>query len=342
MNPETVAVHFARIKSLCSNHNIANGCYIFNLDESGFFIRGMALGGREKCVVEEEVRPNTRYLKFQGFIDHVSVMPVVSATVQVYTPVFILPGKKAKYRKRPDGRYETPQDFLPSPCYMYMREIAGMDSDIFYSWAQHFVLETAHLRRGGQSLLLVVDGHGSHIQYSTLQLLKDNNIFVAGLPAHTSHALQPLDVGVFGPMKEYFRQLLSTRTIATAQGCRFDVFTVCELLSKAYNKALRRCNIMGGFKKSGLWVQELRGPDFSRIRPNEFTSSSVTTRMGERFVSLRSTSQNSEMAISNVAEQRVRTSKELYVLYLRQSEKLCSDGTVEENGTIRVTNKKWC
>ncbi len=73
---------------------------------------------------------------------------------------------------------------------------------------------------------------------------------------------------------------------------------------------------MGGFKKSGLWVQELRGPDISRIRPNEFTSSSVTTRMGERFVSLRSTSQNSEMTISNVAEQRVRTSKELYVLYL--------------------------
>ncbi len=48
---------------------------------------------------------------------------------------------------------------------------------------------------------------------------------------------------------------------------------------------------------------------------------------------------NSEMAISNVVEQRVRTSKELYDLYLRQSEKLCSDGTVEENGTITVTNK---
>ncbi len=37
---------------------------------------------------------------------------------------------------------------------------------------------------------------------------------------------------------------------------------------------------------------------------------------------------------------RVRTSKELYNLYLRQSEKLCSDGTVEENGTIRVANKR--
>ncbi len=67
MNPETVAVHFARIKSLCSKHNIAEGCYIFNLDESGFSIRGMALGGREKCVVEKEVRPNTRYLTFPRF-----------------------------------------------------------------------------------------------------------------------------------------------------------------------------------------------------------------------------------------------------------------------------------
>ncbi len=78
-------------------------------------------------LLKKEVRPNTRYLKFQGSIDHVTVMPVVSASGQVYTPVVILPGKKEKYRKRPDGRYETPQDFLPSPCYMYMREIAGMD-----------------------------------------------------------------------------------------------------------------------------------------------------------------------------------------------------------------------
>ncbi len=60
----------------------------------------MALGGREKCVVGKEVRPNTRYLKFQGSIDHVTVMPVVSATGKVYTPVVILPGKKKKYRKK--------------------------------------------------------------------------------------------------------------------------------------------------------------------------------------------------------------------------------------------------
>ncbi len=76
----------------------------------------MALGGREKCVVEKEVRLNTRYLKFKGSIDHVTVMPVVSATGQVYTPVVNLPGKKAKYRKRP-----ATQDFLLSPS-LYVHE----------------------------------------------------------------------------------------------------------------------------------------------------------------------------------------------------------------------------
>ncbi len=157
------------------------------------------------------MRPNTKDLEFQRSTDHISVMPVVSGTGQVYAAVIVLTGEKVKVGKRPNGRYENPQGFLLSPCYMYMREIAGMDSYIFYSWAQQFVLEAGHLRRGGQTLLLILEVHRSHLQYSAHQLLKENCIFVDGIPSHTSQALQPLDVGVFGPMKEYFRELLSTR-----------------------------------------------------------------------------------------------------------------------------------
>ncbi len=44
MTPEIVATHFARIRALCVKHNIIHGAHIFNLDESGFSIRGMTLG----------------------------------------------------------------------------------------------------------------------------------------------------------------------------------------------------------------------------------------------------------------------------------------------------------
>ncbi len=85
----------------------------FNLDESGFSIRGMALGGREKCVVGKEVRPNTRYLKFQGSMDHVTVMPVVSATGQVYTPVVIFLVRKQSTERGQTGDTKPHKTFYP-------------------------------------------------------------------------------------------------------------------------------------------------------------------------------------------------------------------------------------
>ena len=54
-----------------------------------------------------------------------------------------------------------------------MREMAGVDSDIFYSWALNFVEETKFLRRDDQKLL-VFYGFSRHIQFRTLNLLKEN------------------------------------------------------------------------------------------------------------------------------------------------------------------------
>ncbi|PCH39595.1 hypothetical protein WOLCODRAFT_37851, partial [Wolfiporia cocos MD-104 SS10] len=46
------------------------------------------------------------------------------------------------------------------------------------------------------------DGHGSHIQDEIKDLAMENNIELFALPAHMSHKLQPLNVGVFGPMQK--------------------------------------------------------------------------------------------------------------------------------------------
>lgn len=143
MNPDTVAEHFARIRAITEKHGINDPTRIINLDESGFSIRGMTLGGRSKCVVSQGSRGNTTEPKFKGTCDHVTLMPVVSASGQAYTPVIVLPGKEARYRKRSSGIFETPADYLPQPNYLFMRQIAGVDSDIFYTWAQNFVDETA-------------------------------------------------------------------------------------------------------------------------------------------------------------------------------------------------------
>lgn len=48
--------------------------------------------------------------------------------------------------------------------------------------------------------LLILDGHNSHCTYQFCKFAFDHNIIIICLPAHTTHALQPCDVGVFGPL----------------------------------------------------------------------------------------------------------------------------------------------
>ncbi|XP_045201837.2 uncharacterized protein LOC123555230 [Mercenaria mercenaria] len=50
-------------------------------------------------------------------------------------------------------------------------------------------------------ILVIYDGHSSYYNEPLINWAKARNIILFVLPAHTSHLLQPLDVGIFGPFK---------------------------------------------------------------------------------------------------------------------------------------------
>ncbi len=75
----------------------------------------------------------------------------------------------------------------------------------------------------------------------------------AALPAHTSHTLQTLDVGVFFALKERFKQYLGERTISAKRDMRNDVFAMTEIVTKAYDDTFCIRNIKGGFRSSAGW-----------------------------------------------------------------------------------------
>ncbi len=128
-----------------------------------------------------------------------------------------------------------------------------MDSTIFSLWATEFLLETEDLRRRKGRLLLLLDGMDAHLKYNSLKTLKDTGIVVVALPAHTSHALQPLDLSVFSSTKEKFRQLLSERTISTRRDLDNHIFVIAEMITKVYEHSLSMVNIKAGFRASGIW-----------------------------------------------------------------------------------------
>ncbi|PXF46225.1 hypothetical protein BWQ96_04010 [Gracilariopsis chorda] len=236
MSPTPLAKNFARLKQVFNEYKITKPEQVFNIDESGFSTRTTSRS-RAKAVFDAKGRSNSVELNWAtNAQQHVTMMAVVSADGRAWSPLAVLPGKQAKFRKRHDGTRETPSMFLPPTAYCVYREKAGVDTDIFYHWGEKFVVETSLLRKRHRNIILALDGYGAHCYYKVLQLFEDKNIVVVGLPAHTSHRTQPLDFSVFYPYKTAFRNELNKSTIFVKDETKNDVYTICELLTNAYNQ----------------------------------------------------------------------------------------------------------
>ena len=67
-------------------------------------------------------------------------------------------------------------------------------------------------RAGSGYRLLLLDGHASHYNYPFLKFCIDNRIIPFCMPSHSTHDLQPLDVGIFGPYATYYGQEVDIET----------------------------------------------------------------------------------------------------------------------------------
>lgn len=153
-----------------------------------------------------------------------------------------------------------------------MRSVDGVDTNRFYSRVPEFIKETQYLRRDGRNMLLIMDRYACNIAIKTLQLLCDNDITVSGRPFHTSDVLMPLEVSVFGLLREKFRRLLSFWKITKTKDDRNDVFTIREILRDAYHVCVNEHNEIAGFPHTGLWSDDLQGVDIESIWAEDFIS----------------------------------------------------------------------
>jgi hypothetical protein len=61
-----------------------------------------------------------------------------------------------------------------------------------------------HTRPVGIFRLLILDGHNNHATFRFKKLAHKYKIILLYLPAHTTHKLQPLDVGIFRPQSGFY------------------------------------------------------------------------------------------------------------------------------------------
>ena len=101
-------------------------------------------------------------------------------------------------------------------------------------------------------MLILFDGHKSHVNLALQEWGRENNVIFFVLPPHTSHLLQPLDVGCFAPLKAvYYRECQIY--LGQNPGTVINKYVVGELSSKAFIKAMTPNNLTSAFQKSGLY-----------------------------------------------------------------------------------------
>lgn len=148
-----------------------------------------------------------------------------------------------------DSRSKRDRCKLP-PTWVIKPTINGWtDNGAGLDWIQHFEKHTAH-RKTGDYRMLVFDGHESHVSAAFNRYCTDHNIITPSMPPHSSHLLQPLDVGCFSPLKRAY-----SRQIEAFMKSHINHLTKVEFFiafTAAYYSVFTEDNVKAGFIGAGL------------------------------------------------------------------------------------------
>ena len=163
-----------------------------------------------------------------------TVLSCVSASGYIVSPMMVYPRKQSLPDKFKEGA-------LPNTLFLNS-ENGWINSSLFLQWF-HFFLSNIPPSR---PVLLIMDGHSSHVSIEVIQLARDNGVHLLCLPSHTTHILQPLDVGVFKSFKSNFSKACTTY-IAANPGRVITSDKLAFLVAEAWPHSFTAVNVMSGF-----------------------------------------------------------------------------------------------
>jgi hypothetical protein len=135
-------------------------------------------------------------------------------------------------------------------------ESGWIDSVVFKQWLERAVVlwqPRRQLREGVlEPLVLVVDGHVSHVSLEALTVAERAGVHMLLLPAHTSHTTQPLDVACFKAWHTNFGTALHEFRVRNPR-TPVDRTIFLRLARLPWQKALSEANITSGFATTGIW-----------------------------------------------------------------------------------------
>ena len=134
----------------------------------------------------------------------------------------------------------------PRNTWYSMSDSGWMEGANFFEWFRKvFLPDVENIRHR------FLDGHQSHTTLGLVEEAQDKGIVLYTFPPHKTHLLQPLDVGVFGPLKLVWSQILKEFKLET-MAAKVDKHAFLSLVAKMRPHVLLPERLIGGFRGAGL------------------------------------------------------------------------------------------
>jgi hypothetical protein len=208
---------------------------IWNFDETGFNI-GV---GRDQWIITREPK---RQISggFSTNREYATVIEAISATGATIAPVVILSAKVLLLRW-----FDVVGDER-----IAVTDTGYLNHLLALQWIRLFDQLTKDSAKGTHRML-ICDQFGSHLTYEFVKYCEDHKIILFFLPPHSSHLLQPLDVGVFSAYKHWHSEWVYDATVSGYAKITKDDFL--GAIARIRQKTFKSSTIKLGFRLTGLW-----------------------------------------------------------------------------------------
>jgi hypothetical protein len=236
-DPNVIQGWFELVKNTITKYVIQESD-IYNFDETGFMMgvisTGMVVTSSDGRKQAKKTQPGNR--------EWVTVIQAVNSVGYTVPPFLVMAGKNHL------ASWYDEVDFPPQ-WRAGVTSNGWTTNEMGMEWVRHFEEFTAP-RKLGVYRLLVLDGHESHHSVEFEEYCKERNIITLCMPPHSSHLLQPLDVGCFSPLKKaYGHQIEELMRQQITHVTKEDFIPAFRA---AFQTSLTESNVQGGFRGAGL------------------------------------------------------------------------------------------
>ncbi|KAJ3001432.1 hypothetical protein NUW54_g4317 [Trametes sanguinea] len=221
--------------------------------------KGIQRGGGKRLQHIKYFVPRGRRVNYKlrsSNLELITIIECISADGTALSPGFIFAGSQV-----PADMYK---DIDPQVVVGHSPN-GWTEGFLCVEWFRRCFLPQATARRETDALLLLIlDGHNSHITPELRQLAIENNVHLFLLQPHTTHRLQPLNIGIFSHIQnawikrcnQYYSRSLGREMSCGQLTCEYLALHQHVLKSSLIRKAWQQSGITSGTWSADFFSEE--------------------------------------------------------------------------------------